>query len=94
MKLCGVGGSMIAVNLKINEYVYEKIMYFLNSLPKSDVEILYKKKIEEIEPTSLPKDDFDYIEENRLKEIDELIKEAKKDNFKSLKTFDELKNEL
>jgi len=85
---------MIAINLKINENVYENIICFLNSLPKSDVEILYEKKIEEIEPTKLPKDDFDYINKNRLKEIDTMLKEAKEDDFKSLKSFDELKDEL
>ena len=85
---------MIAMSLKVNENVYDKIMGFLNSLSKKDVEILYQKKIEEIEPNKLSKNDFDYISDEKLKEIDSIINEAKKNNFNNLKSFDELKNEL
>jgi len=73
---------MIAVNLNIEESVYEKVMYFLNSLPKKDIQIVNKKVIEEIDPTILPKDDFDYISKEELNEIDRLISEAKSNGFK------------
>ena len=85
---------MIAVKLNINEKAYEKIMYILNSLPKSDVKIVHEQKIEEIDPKKLSQNDFDYISPDRLKEIDGMIEVAKKEDLNNLKSFDELKNEL
>ncbi len=85
---------MIALNLSIRDEAYEKVIYLINSLPKQDVQILKKNIIEEIDPTSLPKDDFDYISKNELEKIDELLADAKKEGFRNLKSFDELKDEL
>jgi len=85
---------MIAINLSIKNEAYEKVMYILNSLPKQDVQILRENIIEEIDPTSLPEDDFDYIGKEELEKIDKELSEAKKEQFKNLKSFDELKNDL
>ncbi len=85
---------MIALNLNIRDEVYDKVMYFLQSLPKNDIEIVQKVAIEEIDPTSLPKEHFDYISKEELEEMDRVLAEAKKIGFKNLKTFDEFKNEL
>ena len=54
---------MITISIK----VYDKIIWFLNSLAKKDVEVLYQQKIEEIDPTKLSENDFDYISEEKIK---------------------------
>ncbi|MCX6074601.1 MAG: hypothetical protein NTY39_09810 [Campylobacterales bacterium] len=81
---------MIALNLNIREEVYEKIIYFLQSLPKKDVQIVQKRVIDEIDPTILPKEHFDYISKNELDEMSRLVEEAKRIGFDKLKSFDEL----
>jgi len=81
---------MIALNLNIREEVYEKIIYFLHSLPKKDVQIVQKRVIDEIDPTVLPKEHFDYIDKNELDEMSRLVEEAKRIGFDKLKSFDEL----
>jgi len=40
---------MIAVKLNIQDEVYEKVMYFLKSLPKQDIQIIDKKIIDEMD---------------------------------------------
>ena len=85
---------MIAVNLNIADEVYEKVMYFLSSLPKKDIQIIKTRTIEEIDPTILPKDDFDYMSREYLEEIDKSVKEAKEIGFHNLQSYEEFKNEL
>ena len=41
--------KMIAVKLNIQDEVYEKVMYFLKSLPKQDIQIIDKKIIDEMD---------------------------------------------
>ncbi len=86
--------KMIAVNLNIQESVYEKVMYFLKSLPKQDIQIITKRVIEEIDPAVLHKDHFDYISQKELNEMDYDIKQAKKQGFENLQTYEEFKSEL
>lgn len=74
--------QMIAVNLNIEEKAYERVMYILNALPKQDVQIIEKKVIEEIDPTTLDKNDFDYISQEELDEIDRELAKAKANGFK------------
>ncbi len=85
---------MIAVNLNIQENVYDKVMYLLKSLPKKDVQILEKRVIEVIDPIKLPKDHFDYMSQEELNKIDDDIKQAKKQGFENLQTYEEFKDEL
>lgn len=81
---------MIALNLNIRDEVYDKVMYFLQSLPKKDVQIVQRAVIDEIDPTVLSKDDFDYISKDELENMTKLVEGAMADGFKNLKSFDEL----
>jgi len=74
---------MIAISLNIRDEIYDKVIYFLNSLPKQDVQIIKKEVIEEIDPTTLPKNHFDYISQEELDEIDKEIAQAKANGFKN-----------
>lgn len=85
---------MIAVNLNIEEKAYEKVMYLLNSLPKKDIEIINKRVIEEIDPSTLDKDDFDYMSKKALKKLDKKVKKAKKNGLNKLQSYEEFKDEL
>jgi len=85
---------MIAVNLNIKDEVYDKVMYLLNSLPKQDVQIVEKRVIKEIDPTTLPKNHFDYISKEELKAINKESEKIRNDDFSNFIDFEELKNEL
>jgi len=85
---------MVAINLNIQDEVYEKVMYFLKSLPKSDVQITEKRVIEGISPTTLDEEDFDYMDSDYLKEIDKVIAEAKEQGLDNLQSYEEFKDEL
>ncbi len=85
---------MKTISLKINETVYDKVMYFLQSLPKKDVQIIDNQTIEEFDPTSLPESDFDYMSKDYLKKIDDEIEKAKKEGLDKLQTYEEFRNEL
>lgn len=85
---------MIAVNLNIQDEAYEKVMYFLNSLPKQDIQIIINEPIEEIDPTKLPKDDFDYMSQEYLDDMDKEVAKAKAKGFQNSQSYEEFKNEL
>lgn len=85
---------MKEISLNVEDGAYEHVMYFLNSLPRKDVQIIESKNIEEIDPTALPKDDFDYMSKEDLKEIDKSVSEAKKVGFSNLQSYEEFKNDL
>ena len=85
---------MIAVNLNIRDEMYEKIMYFLKSLPKQDIQIVSYEKIEEINPTTLPKEHFDYLSQEEMDELDKMSQMVKNGNLSEFKYFEDLKNEI
>jgi len=85
---------MIAVNLNIRDEMYEKIMYFLKSLPKQDIQIVSYEKIEEINPTTLPKEHFDYLSQEEMDELDRMSQMVKNGNLSEFKYFEDLKNEI
>lgn len=85
---------MTALNLNIRDEVLDKVLYFLESLPIQDVQIVQRRIIEEINPTSLPKEHFDYMSQAELDEMDKLVADAIKDGLENFKSLDEFKNEL
>jgi hypothetical protein len=85
---------MIAVSLNIRDEISEKIMYFLKSLPKQDIQIVSYEKIEEINPTTLPKDNFDYMTQEEIEELERMSRMVKDGNLSEFQDFEELKNEI
>ena len=85
---------MIVVSLNIKDEVYDKVMYLLNSLPKQNIQIIEKRVIKEINPTTLPKEHFDYMSKEELDAMETEIEKVKNGNLSNFVDFEELKNEL
>ncbi len=85
---------MIAVKLNIQDEVYEKVMYFLKSLPKQDIQIIDKKIIDEVNPTVLSENNFDYISQKELDEMDKEMIKVKNGDTNNFVDFEKWKNEL
>ncbi len=85
---------MRTVSLKIEDSVYDKVMYLLKLFPQKDVKIIQERVIEEIDVVNLPKNHFDYMSEKELEDIDKLSKMIKDGDLSEFDDFEKLKNAL